>query len=88
MNSPPEMHLQQQPGRAQLACPTCATSFVQNRPQQRFCSVKCRNAYHQKLTPEALHRQIEDLTARITALKVEHEAIKRLIEARDGVVIP
>lgn len=86
MNSP-EMHLQHA-GKPQLACPTCATPFVQNRPQQRFCSVKCRNAYHQKLTPEALHRQLEALQAALAALKVEHDAIKRHIEARDGVVIP
>jgi protein-arginine kinase activator protein McsA len=81
------MHLQR-PGRARLACPTCDVAFVQNRPQQRFCSTRCRNAYHQKLTPEALHRQIEDLKAALAALKVEHDAIKRHIEARDGVLIP
>lgn len=86
MNSP-EMHLQHA-GKPQIVCPTCGTSGPQNRPQQRFCSTKCRNAYHQKLTPEAMHRQIEDLKATLAALKEEHEAIKRHVEARDGIVIP
>ena len=81
MNSP-EMHLQHA-GKPQLACVTCGVSFLQNRPQQRFCSTKCRNAYHQKLTPEALHRQIEDLKAQLAAIKAATEDLNRRVTALD-----
>lgn len=27
-------------------CGSCGTTFLVSRPQQRFCSAHCRNAYH------------------------------------------
>lgn len=81
MNSP-EMHLQHA-GKPQIVCATCGTSGPQNRPQQRFCSTKCRNAYHQKLTPEALHRQIEDLKAQLATIKATTEDLNRRVTALD-----
>ncbi len=87
MNSP-EMHLEK-PQRAQVTCLVCTTVFTPKRASwAKFCSTKCRNAFHRTLTPQALHQQIEDLKATLAAMKEEHEAIKRHVEARDGIVIP
>lgn len=75
-------------GKPRADCPTCGDPFTVNRPQQRFCCVKCRNTFHLALTPQALQRQIEDLKAQLATIKAVNEAMRRHIEARDGVVIP
>lgn len=37
-------------------CTECGRTFAEYRPQQQFCSTKCRNRYHAKKRREELER--------------------------------
>ena len=58
-------------GQAKVAipCPVCATAFVPRRRWAKFCSPKCRNAYHNSMAPEVLRRDLDELKRRIEALE-------------------
>lgn len=43
---PPETHLETV-GKALLTCEACGNTFVLRRSWGRFCSPRCRNAFHQ-----------------------------------------
>jgi protein-arginine kinase activator protein McsA len=51
------------------ACEACSAEFQAKRDWQRFCSAPCRKAYHAKLTPEALRRDLDAALRRIEALE-------------------
>lgn len=48
-------------------CEICKTTEKQNRPWQKFCSLKCKNKYNSDLRKEAikLYRQVRDLKVSI-----------------------
>jgi len=70
MNAP-ETHLDkpEQSQREPVACGACRQPFVPTRPWSRFCSTKCRNLFHQSLTPDALRRDIDALRTQVAELE-------------------
>jgi hypothetical protein len=51
------------------ACEACSAEFQAKREWQRFCSTPCRQAYHAKMTPEALRRDLDELRRREAKLE-------------------
>lgn len=61
------MHLEK-PQAKEIACPMDGTLFVPKRSWQKFCSDRCRNAYHGSMSPEALRRDLDELRRQVAAL--------------------
>jgi protein-arginine kinase activator protein McsA len=70
----------------QLTCETCSTLFTSKRHWQRFCSDKCRNDYHHRLTPESLRRDLDAMRAELAALKNGNEALSRRVDELEAAV--
>lgn len=56
------------PRSPEARCEACGRIFSPKREWQRFCTTPCRQAFHAKLTPEALRRDIDELRRQVAAL--------------------
>ena len=54
---------------AMRKCRACPILFAPKRRWQEFCSDRCRKAFHASMTPEAIRRALDDLSARVTELE-------------------
>lgn len=55
------MHLQAAgaTGAPEVTCDQCSTPFMPRRGWARFCSPRCRNAWHSAMRPEAVREARE-----------------------------
>jgi hypothetical protein len=58
-------------GSHEAVCAACGAPFKPRREWQKFCSTPCRQAYHAKLTPEALRRDLDELRKRVAELEAK-----------------
>jgi len=63
--TPPEMRAMRNAAPSAI-CPMCGDRFPVKRDWTRFCSTRCRQAYHRAEPPL---KQLEDLKARIARLE-------------------
>lgn len=67
-------------GAKEIACGTCRAPFRPKRGWQKFCSDACRNAFHHRLTPEAMRRELDQALAAAEQLRRDHEALKAKVD--------
>ena len=77
--------------RREVAC--CSTLFSPTRSWQKWCSDKCRTAYHSSMSPEALRKDIaalqrqiasvEDMRREVAAMREELRKVNRDADRRD-----
>lgn len=74
----------QEPGAA--LCPVDGTPFTPKRSWQKFCSDRCRNTWHQSMTPEALRKDLDAIRAAVDALKAGNAALSQRVDELEAAV--
>lgn len=68
-----------------VTCAACGHLFAPTGGwKQRFCTPKCRNDYHGKLTAESLRRDLDELRRQVAALKATLEQVSKDADRRDA----
>lgn len=62
-------------------CRACPIIFTPKRRWQEFCSDRCRKTFHASMTPEAIRRTLDELSARLA--ETEKENARLLCQVAD-----
>lgn len=62
-------------------CRACPLIFTPKRRWQEFCSDRCRKTFHGSMTPEAIRRTLDELSARL--VETDKENARLLGEVAD-----